>query len=152
MKHFLILLTSVIFTYTISVAQSTPEDSVKATVNKLFEGMKNSDASVIKEVFADSAILQTIGRNKEGQTVIRTDAVSGFADQIGKLTKGAADERISFETVRVDGPLALVWTPYKFYYNGNFSHCGVNSFQLVRINGKWKIQYLIDTRRKQGCE
>ena len=152
MKHFLILLTSVIFTYTLSIAQSTPEDSVKATVNRLFEGMKNSDNSVIKDVFADSAILQTIGRNKEGQTIIRTDAVSGFADQIGKLPKGAADERITFETVRIDGPLAIVWTPYKFYYDGKFSHCGVNSFQLVRVNGKWKIQYLIDTRRRQGCE
>jgi hypothetical protein len=152
MKHFLILLTSVIFTYTLTIAQSTPEDSVKATVNKLFEGMKNSDNSVIKDVFADSAILQTIGRNKEGQTVIRTDAVSAFADQIGKLPKGAADERITFETVRIDGPLATVWTPYKFYYDGKFSHCGVNSFQLVRVNGKWKIQYLIDTRRRQGCE
>lgn len=152
MKHFLILLTTVIFTYTIGIAQSSPEDSVKATVNKLFDGMKASDLGVIKEVFADSAILQTIGRNKEGQTIIRTDAVSAFADQISKLPKGAADERISFETVRIDGPLAIVWTPYKFYYNGNFSHCGVNSFQLVRIDGKWKIQYLIDTRRRQGCE
>ena len=152
MKHFLILLTSVIFTYTLTIAQSTPEDSVKATVNRLFEGMKNSDNSVIKDVFADSAILQTIGRNKEGLTVIRTDAVSAFADQIGKLPKGAADERITFETVRIDGPLAIVWTPYKFYYDGKFSHCGVNSFQLVRVNGKWKIQYLIDTRRRQGCE
>jgi hypothetical protein len=152
MKHFLILLTTIIFTCTFTHAQNTTEDSVKATVNKLFEGMKNSDASTIREVFADSAILQTIGRNKEGQTIIRTDAVSGFADQVAKMAKGAADERITFETVKIDGPLAIVWTPYKFYFNGNFSHCGVNSFQLVRINGKWKIQYLIDTRRRQGCE
>lgn len=152
MKHFLILLTTVIFTYTFTVAQSSPEDSVKAAVNKLFEGMKNADAGLIRQSFADSAILQTIGRNKEGQTIIRTDAVSGFAEQISKLPKGAADERITFEVVRVDGALATVWTPYKFYYNGQFSHCGVNSFQLVRVNGTWKIQYLIDTRRKQGCE
>ena|SRR5689334_18334827 len=152
MKHFLILLTTIIFTYTFSIAQSSPEDSVKAAVNKLFEGMKTSDPNLIRQAFADSAILQTIGRNQSGQSIIRTDAVSEFAAQIAKLPKGAADERITFETVRIDGPLAIVWTPYKFYYNGNFSHCGVNSFQLVRINGAWKIQYLIDTRRRQGCE
>jgi len=152
MKHFLILLTTVIFTYTFTIAQSSPEDSVKAAVNKLFEGMKSADPQLIKDAFADSAILQTIGRNQSGQTIIRTDAVSEFAAQIAKLPKGAADERITFETVRIDGQLAIVWTPYKFYYNGNFSHCGVNSFQLVRINGAWKIQYLIDTRRRQGCE
>jgi len=68
------------------------------------------------------------------------------------MPKDAADERIVFETIRIDGPLASVWTPYNFYYEGKFSHCGVNSFQLVKINGEWKIQYLIDTRRKQGCK
>ncbi|HYF30028.1 MAG TPA: nuclear transport factor 2 family protein [Chitinophagaceae bacterium] len=151
MKHFLILLTVVIFTHTLTLAQ-TAADSVKATVNQLFEGMKNSDPNVIRDAFADSAILQTIARNQQGQTIIRTDGVNGFAEQIAKLAKGAADERITFETIKIDGPLAVVWTPYKFYFNGNFSHCGVNSFQLVRINGKWKIQYLIDTRRRQGCE
>ena len=31
----------------------------------------------------------------------------------------------------------------------NFSHCGVNSFQLFNDNGQWKIIYLIDTRRKK---
>ena len=151
MKHFLILLTAFIFTHTLVTAQ-TAEDSVKATVNQLFEGMKNSDANTIRSAFADSAILQTIGRNQQGQTVIRTDAVNGFAEQVSKATKGSLDERITFETVKVDGPLAIVWTPYKFYLNGNLNHCGVNSFQLVRINGTWKIQYLIDTRRRTGCD
>jgi hypothetical protein len=114
--------------------------------------MKNADAASLKDAFADSAVLQTIARNKEGQTIIRNEEVSGFADQIGKLVKDDADERITFETIKIDGPLAIVWTPYKFYYKGSFSHCGVNSFQLVRMNGKWKIVYLIDTRRRTGCE
>jgi hypothetical protein len=83
--------------------------------------------------------------------LVRNQPISGFATSISKLTKGAADERIVFETIKIDGPLAAVWTPYQFYLNGQFSHCGVNSFQLVRLNGQWKIQYIIDTRRKQGC-
>ncbi|HEY4150385.1 MAG TPA: hypothetical protein VGM41_15710, partial [Chitinophagaceae bacterium] len=58
------------------------------------------------------------------------------------------DERIQFETIRIDGALAIVWAPYQFFYNGKLNHCGADSFQLVRSNGKWKIQYLIDTRRK----
>jgi hypothetical protein len=151
MKHFLILLTAVILGHFTAVAQTT-EDSVKAVVNKLFEGMKNSDANAIRASFADSAVLQTIGRTKDVLVVVKTDAVGGFAEQVSKAPKGALDERITFETIKIDGPLASVWTPYKFYYNGNFSHCGVNSFQLVRLNGVWKIQYLIDTRRRSGCE
>jgi hypothetical protein len=130
----------------------TTEDSVKAAVNKLFEGMKKSDAAMITASFADSAVLQSIAQTRDGKLSIRNEKVSAFAEQVGKAPKDALDERIEFGSVKIDGPLASVWTPYKFYYNGQFSHCGANSFQLVRINGVWKIQYLIDTRRRQGCE
>jgi hypothetical protein len=135
-----------------SLLSQTAEDSVKTTINTLFEGMKNSDTLLLRSVFADSAILQTIARTKEGKTSVRTDGVSGFVESVGKLQKGSADERISYDVVKIDGALAIAWTPYKFYFNGKLNHCGVNSFQLVRLDGKWKIQYLIDTRRREGCE
>lgn len=126
----------------------TAEDSVKMTINKLFAAMKNSDANSLKECFADSAILQSITANGK----IRNEEVGVFVNQISSLPKDSADERISFDVVKVDDALALAWTPYQFYYAGKFSHCGVDSFQLVRINGIWKIQYLIDTRRRKGCQ
>jgi hypothetical protein len=134
-----------------SVQAQTTEDSVKASVNALFEAMKTGDANALKNCFTDSAILQTIGTNKTGNNFIRNEQVASFAESVAKLPKGAADERISFETIRIDGPLAIVWTPYKFYFNGQFSHCGVNSFHIVRLNGSWKIHFLIDTRRKEPC-
>ncbi|WP_276483233.1 nuclear transport factor 2 family protein [Paraflavitalea pollutisoli] len=151
-KRMLLCLLAFVGMSHLSQAQKA-EDSVKATINQLFEGMKSANASMVQGAFADSAVLQTIiTRNREGRTVIRNEQVSAFADFVGKQKAGAADERIQFETIRIDGPLAIVWTPYKFYFNGSFSHCGVNSFQLVRLNGQWKIQYLIDTRRKEPCE
>ena len=151
MKRILILLTAAIFISTITQAQSA-EDSVKAVVNQLFAAMKGANAAMLKEAFADSAVLQTIRRKQDGTFFVQDEKVSDFVEQIGKAKKDSLDERITFETVKIDGPLAIAWTPYKFYYAGNFSHCGVNSFQLVRINGRWKIQFLIDTRRRQGCE
>lgn len=150
MKHLLFLLS--LTSLTVMAKAQTAEDSVKTAVNRLFTAMKNSDAVALESSFADSAILQTITKDKDGKMVIETDAVAAFAGIISKLPKGAADERIVFDMIRIDGPLAIVWAPYKFYYNGVFSHCGVDSFQLVFVNGEWKIQYLIDTRRKKGCE
>lgn len=149
MKCILFLLTLV---FVNSAIAQTTEDSVKTAVNQLFTAMKNADGPALQAAFTDSALLQTITRNKEGKMLVKNESITGFASSISKLTKGAADERIVFETIKIDGPLASVWTPYKFYLNGQFSHCGVNSFQLVRLNGQWKIQYIIDTRRKQGCE
>ena len=150
MKRILFFLTASVLFYSAANSQTT-EDSVKATVNQLFTGMKNSDPAMIRSAFSDSAILQSVGRSKEGKTVIENDKIDEFAKSISQIKKGAADEQIVFETIKIDGPLAMVWAPYKFYFDGNFSHCGVDCFQLVRINGAWKIQYLLDTRRKQPC-
>lgn len=133
------------------LGQNKEEEAVKAVVNQLFAAMKNADSTLLKDCFADAAVLQTIAKDKSGETIVRNESVKQFVSSIGKLEVGVADERISFQQVLIDGALAMVWTPYQFYFKQNFSHCGVNSFQLVRFNGKWKIQYLIDTRRKEGC-
>ena|SRR6266516_6721832 len=151
MKRILFLLTAAII-FSITINAQTAEDSIRAAVNQLFTGMKNADAKQVSSSFADSAILQTIAKNKEGKMVVQNEVVADFANFVSTLKKGAADEQIVFDQIKIDGPLAMVWAPYKFYFDGNFSHCGVDCFQLVRINGQWKIQYLIDTRRKQPCD
>ncbi len=134
------------------MAQTTTTDSVKATVNHFFEGMKIGDTALIRSTLTEGVIFQTIARSKDGALSVKTENVDDFIRFIAKEQKGNADERIEFKMVEVNGALASVWTPYSFYYKGQFSHCGANSFQLVKTDGVWKIQYLIDTRRRQGCE
>jgi hypothetical protein len=148
-KQILLLILALSFT---SVNAQTAEDSVKATINQFFKGMKTSDSTLIKATMTEGVIFQSMARTKEGKMIVRTENVSDFFATISKQPVGSLDERITFDVVRVDGNLASVWTPYKFYVNEKFMHCGANSFQLVKIEGVWKIQYLIDTRRKQGCE
>jgi hypothetical protein len=120
----------------------TAEDSVKAAVNQLFTAMKTSDGDLVRRSFTDSAILQSIGAK------VSSEKIGDFAAIVAKQPAGDFDERIQFDIVRIDGPLAIVWAPYEFYYKGKYSHKGVDSFQLIRTDGAWKIQYLIDTRRK----
>lgn len=146
------LLAIVLMTITAHVQAQSAEDSVKAVINQLFLSMRNADSAGVVNCFSEKNILQTIVRDKEGNISSRSELVSNFGRSIAGLQKNAADERIEFQTIKIDGPLASVWTPYKFYFNGNFSHCGVNSFQLLREKNGWKIHYLIDTRRKEPCE
>lgn len=128
-------------------AQKADEDAVRSTINQLFQGMKNSDSVLIRKSLAPSAILQTITKNGE----VKSENMGDFIKSIAKAEKQSLDERISFSDVLIDGNLASVWTPYAFYYKGQFSHCGVNSFQLVKSDNAWRIQYIIDTRRKDNC-
>jgi hypothetical protein len=148
MKRFAALLTVLIAITGIAQAQ-TIEDSVKATVNRLFEGMKNADTTLLKSAFSDSPVLQTIATDKKKQVYVKTGKFIDFVKFISQQKPGEADERIEFGAIHIDGPLATVWTPYQFYYKGKFRHCGVNSFQLVKLEEGWKIQYLIDTRTKE---
>lgn len=150
MKRFAILF--IVFLALAGVTQAqTTEDSVKATINRLFEGMKKADTTVLKSAFTDDPILHTVATNKKKKIYVRVEKFHDFVKITGQQKEGEADERVQFETIRIDGPLAMVWAPYEFYYKGKFRHCGVNSFQLVRLEDGWKINYLIDTRRK-SCE
>jgi hypothetical protein len=124
------------------------ETEVRQVITTLFDGMRNADSAAVAGVFSMDCTMQTIATDKAGKTVVRTEQVSRFASSIARQKPGVIDEQITFETIKIDGPLAIVWTPYRFIYNGNYSHGGVNMFCLVNLGGQWKIQYLIDTRRK----
>lgn len=130
-----------------SFAQNTSEKEIIKPIENLFNAMKSADSLGVKNAFSNSAIMQTFGKNQE----IRTDKVEDFAKQVGASKAGDLDERFTISKILVDGNMASVWVPYQFYYKGIFSHCGVNSFQLAKINNEWKIQYIIDTRRKDNC-
>ena len=136
----------------VQTALTGEEEEIKKVIEHLFNGMRKSDTGMLGAVFAPSAIMQTIVHKKDGAVVVRTDEVKSFINSVGKPHPEVLDERIQFGHILIDANLATVWTPYKFYIGNNFSHCGVNSFQLVKLNGSWKIQYIIDTRRKDACQ
>ena len=148
MKYLLIILTLI----TIKSYAQTDEEKVKVPIIAMFDGMRNSDTTLMRSAFAPGAILQSIAKNKEGFISVRNESINDFVAFIGKPHTEVYDERITFDVIKIDADLAIAWTPYEFYVSEKFSHCGVNSFQLVRLNGAWKIQYIIDTRRKEGCK
>lgn len=143
-----LILLSVLVFFLQNLSAQVADEEIKSVINGLFDGMREADSVKILSLFAPEAYMQSVAKNKEGKTIVKRDEVAGFASFIGKQKKGAADEQIVFESIKVDGDLAFAWTPYKFIYNGTYSHSGVDAFCLVKLNGSWKIQYLIDTRRK----
>jgi Putative lumazine-binding len=150
MRSFLFFLTFTLSAFT--VKSQTAEDSVKAAVNLMFEAMNNSDTAKLRTTFSDSAFMQTFSYNKAGKPVVVTVTLSSFAKQVSQFPKGEINEQIVFESIKIDGNMASVWAPFKLYLKGKFYSCGVNSIQLAKLNGTWKVQYILDTRRIKGCE
>ncbi|MFN0173649.1 MAG: nuclear transport factor 2 family protein [Saprospiraceae bacterium] len=129
-----------------------PEKAIKAVINRFFDGLEKGDTTLLKSSCTETMLLQTYTTDKEGKMQVYTEELADFLAMIGSPSTDKYDERIKFEAIHAEKSLASVWTPYSFYINGKRSHCGTNSFQLVKTADGWKIQYIIDTRRKQGCE
>jgi hypothetical protein len=130
-----------------SVGSTTSEKEVKQVIQNMFQAMLQADTSSLRTCFSDKVIFQTIVNKPEG-AMINTVSINDFIQSIGKQAPNALDERIEFGAIQVDPLMATVWTPYTFYLKGQYSHKGINSFQLVKFKEGWKIQYLIDTRYK----
>ncbi len=130
-----------------SVPSASSEKEVKQVIQNMFHAMLQADTTLLRTCFSDKVIFQTI-INKPDGAMVNTMSINDFIQSIGKQLPNALDERIEFGAIQVDPLMATVWTPYTFYFKGQFSHKGINSFQLVKFKEGWKIQYLIDTRYK----
>lgn len=125
---------------------------IKSTIAKMFEGMTSFDSSMVKQTLADGCHLKSIIQLKTGEISVVDETTSAFLNVVGTKKPGLKfDERILSYRILIDGAMAVAWTPYLFYLNDVFSHCGVNVFTLVKKQDEWKILGITDTRRKSGC-
>lgn len=131
-----------------AAAQSETE-AVLAPVRQLFDAMRSRDTAALRAAFHPEARLVTT-REYQGETQVRVGTIDGFVGGVGAAPV-TLDERVWDVEVRVDASLATVWAKYDFVAGGEFSHCGVDAFQLVRVAGAWKIIAIADTQRRENC-
>lgn len=134
-----------------SAAAQSSSDEPMAVVTRLFEGMHASDSSAVAGTLHPEARLMTAVVKPDGVPALVTTPIPAFLSSLAGAPAGALDERLYDVEVKVDGTMASVWTPYRFYLNGNFSHCGVNQFTLAKVGDDWKILQIVDTRRRDDC-
>ncbi|WP_445382343.1 nuclear transport factor 2 family protein [Robiginitalea sp. IMCC43444] len=137
-----------------TLAQSGADyEAVKAVIDQFFEGFHKRDTAMMRSVLAEKVLLQTIGKSPDGATQLRTENMNAFVQSIGSIPDSVQiEEKLLDYSIHSDGLMANAWTPYEFYLRGTFSHCGVNSFQLYHDGNAWKIIYLVDTRKRKGCD
>jgi len=134
-------------------AQGRAEEAVQKTIETFFKGFHTQDSVIMKSAVGEDPILQSIGNDKDGVPGMRSERFDRLIQSIVAIPDSINfQEKITSYTIQVDGAMANAWTPYEFWINDNFSHCGVNSFQLFNDGQGWKIIYLIDTRRKKDCK
>ena len=138
-----------------SIAQNIQGTSdtvaIKQTINTFFDAMRKGDSTVLRSVFSRGTILESIANDQNGKAILSTKTADDLVKKIGTPHAEVYDERIVYGTIKIGGDLACVWTPYKFYLDDQFSHCGVNVLQLMRTTDGWKIIYIVYTIRNDNC-
>ncbi|MEX0904884.1 MAG: nuclear transport factor 2 family protein [Balneolaceae bacterium] len=127
-------------------SEPDPVQEIEAVIEILFDGMRTSGGDMVRSAVTDDVTLQTVQGNE------RVDSdMNRFIDSVEQSEPGSLDEQLTSLTIHVDGNLATAWMDYNFYYVGEFSHCGVNSMNLLNTGTGWKIFSIVDTRRQENC-
>lgn len=132
--------------------ESSQRMEVVKTIQSMFDAMRAGDSTQLRALFAPNARMMSTFYNPEQEPQLRTGSVDRFVSAVGTPHEEAWDERIFGYDVQIDQTMATVWTPYAFFLGENFSHCGVNAFQLYKSEEGWKIVQIMDTRQKAGCK
>ncbi|RFN58483.1 nuclear transport factor 2 family protein [Marixanthomonas ophiurae] len=131
---------------------SFSEKDAQQVIDTFFEGFHEGDTVKMKSVMAPDMIMQRAFTDKNGVGKISTGNASDFIMSIAKRPADQKwEEKILDYKINIDGSLAHVWTPYEFWFNEEFSHCGANAFTLAKIDNGWKIIHIIDSRRTADC-
>ena len=139
--------------YFVTMAQENPsndpklsleQEVVMATILELFDGYRAADSSRVRAVFTENASLMRVGE-KDGEPHLSGGSIDSFVNYVGSGLDKLHDEPVWDYKVHIDQNLASVWTKYAFYLDGQFHHCGAESFQLFKSKEGWKIFLLVDT-------
>jgi CubicO group peptidase (beta-lactamase class C family) len=134
-----------------SAARQEDEEDALRAVQAFLDAINNRDTAAYRAlVLAEVKNLIIV---PQGDSIVyRWRSTEESVDNLGSEGPDL-HERIWEAQVRVNGPIADVWSPYDFYVDGEFSHCGIDAFQLVRTDAGWRIGAIAYTviREKEEC-
>jgi ketosteroid isomerase-like protein len=147
---FLVAVTAPLVPLSASGNSASDTAAVMATVKTLRAAVAAHDGAAVLAVIRPEGVATVVAERPDGTVVIRHPS---WADFVGGLKPSPQkfDPRFNHVNVKVDGDIAMAWTPYVFFLDGKVHHCGVNHFDLLRENGSWKILNVTYTLRTAGC-
>ena len=130
--------------------QSHPEyAAVKLVIDQFFESINTGNGELLASLDVDGAQIFNIREDtvREYEFVERSWFSAENFNSDNQLTERYWDEELLISNV-----LAVFWAPYDFYVDGEFSHCGIDVLNLIKIDDGWKIGHAMWTIQRPDCE
>jgi hypothetical protein len=126
-------------------AQDGNNAAILKSVDEFLRGLNEKDPAIMGGVsMKDGLVVSHFVR--DGKDIVRART---FARDLSTIAeeKDTLREVYWDPTVLMRGNIAVVWAEYSFDLNGQRSHCGIDVFNLMKIEGAWKvtgIQYTVE--------
>lgn len=128
--------------------------NVSQVPDRLFAAMKAKNFEEIRATFIPEGQLVAIDKPRDGGKGVsktRVFTAESFAKTISEAKGADFIEKMLDKNIKISGDLAVVSGRYTFYVGDKFSHCGTNTFNLVRTETGWRIANAASTLEFQ-CE
>ena len=133
-----------------TMARADDRTDVKAAVDQWLEALNANDA----DAFAASQLADCMtfrqAHGAGGVTRLTSRSNADWVERV-RTEKNQLHEYYWKPKILVHGGIAVFWAPYAFDINGKRSHCGVDVFDLVKAEGKWKVANAMWTVEPDGC-
>ena len=132
------------------VAAPDERAEVMAAVERVFAAINSNDVEALRQIAIPEGMNVSLRYQPDGTTTLRVK--SNAQDAADTSTeKRKFTEKYWNPTVLIHNGIAIFWAPYSFDIDGKRSHCGVDQFDFIKVNGEWKLASSMWTVEPNGC-
>ena len=131
-------------------APAPDEAAILAVIDAFFLALAAADADAIDSLAGERTVTVAI-RPGEAQPP-RYGSLAELAKRFRDGVATPVVEPYWRPTVLQRKDLAVVWAPYEVSAGGKLIHCGIDSFQLSRRVGGWRIDAVSYTMEPGACD
>ena len=149
-KNLLALILCGPFWFTAAIAdEAWDRAAVVDMVQAFFDAMTDRHVDAMRSILTPDGVFYGYRESPDGLSIVRPTHQE-FADGLAERNRTVI-ERFWDPQILLHDRMAVVWTPYDLYVDGEFSHCGIDNFNFLKTDQGWKITGIVFSMEPDNC-
>lgn len=123
-------------------ARSAEEQAVFAPLQAVLDGLAARDHEAVRRQLLPGGMATLIRDGK----VLQMD-FDAFVARLPSTGTTVLEEAVHDAVIHIDDNIAVIWAPYRFFFDAQLHHSGTNIVSLLLHEGRWLISGIADNSR-----
>jgi hypothetical protein len=133
-----------------AATQDADRAELMRAVDEVYAAINSNDVEAFKRLEVPEGMTFRLRYQPDGS--MKLVPKSNLQDLSDTATeKRRFTEKYWDPTVLIHRDMAVFWAPYSFDIDGKRSHCGIDVFDFIRVDGQWKLANSMWTVEPDGC-